>query len=38
MDEGESTEMTNFDPDDAELVETMSVSASGDVMPPRLGL
>jgi bifunctional DNA-binding transcriptional regulator/antitoxin component of YhaV-PrlF toxin-antitoxin module len=34
MDEGESTETTGFDPDNAELVETVSVSASGDVMIP----
>ncbi|QKG94317.1 AbrB/MazE/SpoVT family DNA-binding domain-containing protein (plasmid) [Halorubrum salinarum] len=34
MDDGESTETTGFDPDNAELVETVSVSASGDVMLP----
>jgi len=43
MDEGESTETTGFDPDNAELVETAPVSASGDLTIPdrvqnKLGL
>lgn len=43
MDGCESTGATGFDPDNAELLETVSVSASGDVTIPdrvcdRLGL
>ena len=34
MDEGESTGTIGFDPDNAELLETAPVSASGDVTIP----
>lgn len=34
MDEGESTRTTGFDPNNAELLETVSVSASGNVSIP----
>lgn len=34
MDESEPTGMTVFDPDNAELLETVTVSASGDVTIP----